>query len=220
MSDCLSPHSNTIKKMSTTFDILPSCKEIPSFSDVLIRCSQNFELYLKRVEIHKSPKITFTILSKEFNKSIPFNFKDPFLWEGGTYLWVEVENIVGGTDGYYWENEDLDYNYWRNEIIPKKDKPEREHLNKCIETGFHWNFRRSAGQVGTIDILYGVLSGTLAELTNGIVYSDDSAWDYQRMPIKGQEFLSSYYIPEKEIDNEMKERATKCIEWAKEELNV
>ena len=91
-------------------------------------------------------------------------------------------------------------------------------MQKCISVGHHWNFRRSAGQSGAINILYGILSGSLAILTEGVVFSDDSAWDYNKMPIEGERFLENYFRPAKETDPETRRKAIDSIKWAKEEL--
>jgi hypothetical protein len=67
------------------------------------------------------------------------------------------------------------------------------------------------GQPGIINIAYGYIAASLAELTDGIIYSDDSAWDYSRFPCKANEFYEFYFRPEKAIGPEYKEWSINCI---------
>jgi hypothetical protein len=53
------------------------------------------------------------------------------------------------------------------------------------------------GQPAVINLAYGLIAGSLAEITNGIVHSIDSAWDYEHLPALPADFLSSYFRPEK-----------------------
>ncbi|MGV6853079.1 MAG: hypothetical protein ACWA5R_13000 [bacterium] len=205
--------------MSTTFDIYPGEAGIPTFKEVFERCTKEYHSYLKDVGIQRKPQIEAQILTNEGNKKVIFNINDPFKWDEDHYLWVQVKGIAGGTDGYFWQNDQSDYDYWNEDIIPMdRCLPIRELLEECISHGYHWNFRRSAGQPGVINILYGILSGTLAAMTKGIVFSDDTAWDYERMPIKGAEFLENYYRPKKELNEDTKNEAISSIKWATEEL--
>jgi hypothetical protein len=48
-------------------------------------------------------------------------------------------------------------------------------------------------------------------LTNGYIFSDDSAWDYARFPATAHEFYDWYFIPQKAIDPAFGEWAEKCL---------
>ena len=86
--------------------------------------------------------------------------------------------------------------------------------------GHHWSFRRSAGQPAIINVAYGMIAGSLAELTEGFIYSGDSAWDHERFPATTQEFFSWYFRPDKAIKAEHAELAARCIKWIVEELKA
>jgi hypothetical protein len=205
--------------MSTSFNIYPGETNIPTFREVFEACTKEFHTYLNDVGIGTQPTIEARILTKKGNKEISFHLNDLFKWEDDQYLWVQVKGVDGGTDGYYWLNDQSDLDYWNEDIIlMERCEPIRDLLKNCISHGYHWHFNRSVGQPGVINILYGILSGTVATITKGIVFSDDTAWDYQRMPIKGKEFLENYYRPEKEINEETKREAIQSIDWAREEL--
>jgi len=101
-----------------------------------------------------------------------------------------------------------DKQYWEEDILPMdRCKLIKPKIEACLSQKYCWNFRRSAGQSGAINILYGILSGSIATITEGIVFSDDCAWDYDRMPIQGNEFLKTYYRPDLETNPEIKKEA-------------
>jgi hypothetical protein len=206
--------------MSTTFDIFPESTEIPSFRHMMEYSTTEFHRFLMNVDIRHTPRLRFRLFTKEGDEEHPIDITDPFTWIDEYYLWIQVDMIAGGTDGYFWENDEIDYEYWRDDIIPmERCQGIRDHLERCLLPGYHWNFRRSAGQPGCINILYGIVSGCLATLTNGVVYSDDSAWDYQRMPMLGKEFLDTYFDPQKETNAETRDMALRSIQRAHKELS-
>lgn len=205
--------------MSTTFEVYLSSDTIPSFKKVAKACEHNYWKYLSSNGISERPKISYRLLTKENNKEKPFDEEAPFIWDDDKYLWVQVENIEGGTDCYTEKTNESDREYWNEDIIPlDRSKPIKELLKKCIKQKHHWCFRRSAGQPAAINILYGILAGSLAKMEKGVVFSDDSAWDYTQMPIEGDKFLERYMIPEKELDPELKNWAADNIKQIKSEL--
>lgn len=142
-----------------------------------------------------------------------------FRWSDSCYLWVGIDGLAGGTDGYYLQNDELDYQYWREDIIPlDRCAPIRDELETALQIGHHWNFRRSVGQPGVVNILYGLLAGSIGNLTGDFIFSDDGAWDYQRMPIRASDFLTSYFRPNKETDTEIRRWAIRSIDCARKEL--
>jgi len=205
--------------MSSTFDIYPIEKIIPSFKSVLDQSTKNYHGYLKDAGINIKPEIGIRLLTKNGDNEVSYDINDPFTWRDDLYLWVSIKDIHGGIDGYFFQNDKIDMEYWRDDIIPlERCKPIRSLLEECLSIGYHWNFRRSASQPGAINILYGIISGTIATMTNGFVFSDDSAWDFERMPINGEDFLDNYLRPNKELKKECKEWAIQCINMAKVEL--
>ncbi len=205
--------------MSTTFDIYPSDSKIPSFKDVLHEVTSEYHTFLSDVGLKYKPEIEIRILTKSGDKEIGYSHADSFKWSDDHYLWAQIKGIAGGTDGYFWENDKNDYDYWKDDVIPlERCSHIRGQLERCLSVGFHWNLRRSAGQPGVINIFYGILAGVLAQITDGVVFSDDSAWDYGRMPIRGKDFLKSYYRPDRELSAEIRGAAISSIRYAKEEL--
>ena len=56
-----------------------------------------------------------------------------------------------------------------------------------------------------------MLAAALAELTDGFVFSDDSAWDYERFPAKANEFYEWYFNPQRAFDPDFSEWAKDCL---------
>lgn len=83
-----------------------------------------------------------------------------------------------------------------------------------------WSFRRSIGQPGIIVLSYGLISASVAELTNGILWSDDGAWDYERFPAESKDFFDWYFRPDKALDADKADWAKRCIDGIREELTA
>lgn len=65
---------------------------------------------------------------------------------------------------------------------------------------------------------YGLIAASVAELTEGFIYSGDNAWDYERFPAQANEFFSWYFYPNLAIDPNNQEWATRNIQFLSEEL--
>lgn len=98
-------------------------------------------------------------------------------WPDETYAWFQVGDIAGGTDAYYWPVDEVNLDYW-HELAEGRRKARDELIRRCLNVGHDWSFRRSAGQRAIISIAYGLIAASLAALTYGFVFSDDSAWDW------------------------------------------
>jgi hypothetical protein len=63
-----------------------------------------------------------------------------------------------------------------------------------------------------------MLASALAQLTEGVVYSDDDAWNYELMPATYDEFNNWYLRPERALIEEDKETASLCLEAIAKEI--
>ena len=193
---------------------------LPSFAEVRKTTLASFHTFLADAfETTTLPGISFKLLRREGDASVPFSEDAPFQWEDSLYLWVTVNDLCGGTDGYFMMNDDVDREYWQEDIIPlDRCKPIRKLLVDGLDVGYHWSFRRSAGQPGCINILYGLLAGSVAKLTGGVVFSDDCAWDFGRMPLIGDEFLRQYMHMDDSLSGYAVETVDLSLKLAKEEV--
>jgi hypothetical protein len=135
------------------------------------------------------------------------------MWSDDEYAWFYFEpEPTGGTDAYFFSNQEIDYEIWDEEIKTRIRAAEKKTLiNECLANGYHWYFRRSMGQPPIINLAYGMIAGSLAELTEGFIDSVDSAWDYERFPATAQEFFSWYFRPDKAINADNAEWAANCL---------
>lgn len=66
-------------------------------------------------------------------------------------------------------------------------------------------------RLAIISFAYGIIAASLAELTDGIIYSEDSAWDYDRFPAVAADFYEWYFDPELTPDPDRAEWARGCF---------
>jgi hypothetical protein len=59
---------------------------------------------------------------------------------------------------------------------------------------------------------------TTAGITDGVLTSDDSAWDWQRLPALADEFLAWYFRPENAIGEDFRQWSQRCLGCLAEEL--
>ena len=207
--------------MSTTFDVYPKISKIPSFRELLDLSSVRLNEYLIDHGINAQPTINVALQSNRNHKPRPFDLNSPAMWSDSEYAWFYIESAPGGTDAYFCSNREIDYEIWDEEINTNIRAAEKKTLrNECLANGHHWYFRRSMGQPAIINVAYGMIAGSLAELTEGFIYSGDSAWDYERFPATAQEFFSWYFRPDKAIEAEYAEWAARCIKYLDEELRA
>jgi hypothetical protein len=207
--------------MSTTFDVYPKLSKIPSFRELLDLSSARLAEYLIDHGINAQPTINVALQSNRDHKPRPFDLNSPAMWSDVEYAWFYIESAPGGTDAYFCSNQEFDYEDWDGEIETHIRAAERKTLiYECLANGYHWYFRRSMGQPAIINVAYGMIAGSLAELTEGFIYSGDSAWDYERFPATAQEFFSWYFRPDKAIKAEYARWAARCIKYLDEELRA
>ncbi len=156
-------------------------------------------LFLANWGIHQSVHLRAEIITG--SKRVVAKPDAQFEWSDcDTYLWLSVEGVAGGTDSYCGTISN-DYNdglgeWWYFDMLRRAPNFRPEHeaiLRKAKALDRKWSFRRSAGQPAIINLGYGFIAGALAELTDGLVFSSDNAWDYQRLPISGADFLAAYF---------------------------
>jgi hypothetical protein len=206
--------------MSTTLEVYPKISKIPSFRELLDLSSVRLSEYLIDYGIDAHPAINVDLPSGIDDEPRPFDLDSPAMWS--EYAWFYVKPVPGGTDAYFKSNQEIGgYEYMDGEIESHSPAAVRKTLiYECLPHGYHWSFRRSAGQPAIINVAYGMIAGSLAELTEGFIYSIDSAWDYEIFPATSQEFFSCYLRPDKAISPDYAELAARCIESLAEELKT
>jgi hypothetical protein len=204
--------------MSTTFDVYPRTTDLPSFAAIIDRSTFELHRFLESVDIRARPNVHLRIQRCEDHSHVPFSLDAPAHWGEDTYAWFMVGDIPGGSDAYFDDDRVKIQGLWDNGFEDPRRKPLEPLIRECIGTGHRWWFRRSAGQPAVINVAYGLIAASLAAITGGFLTSDDSAWDWQRLPALPDEFLTWYFRPEKAIGRDFREWSQRCLGHLAKEL--
>ena len=199
--------------MSTTFSVFPLTTNIPTFRDVLDLSTKKVNAFLKNYHVNLEVELEVKLLAKENDSEQEFDLDSSAKWHDDFYAWFTVSSVPGGADSYYWElsNEEKADNL--EEFLSRDLNESRKMLvENCLENKIEWNFRRSAGQRAITNVAYGFIASSFAELTDGIIYSDDGGWDYEIFPATAEEFDLVYFRPEKAISKDNQKWTKDCIE--------
>ncbi len=198
--------------MSTTFDVYPKSPVIPTFKQILELSTLRLKEFLLSYKIKFDSHIDVVLRSKEPDKELPTATDSPAMWADENYTWFFIQTFVGGTDAYFWAVDDALKEECQEQIKNNEKAIAYEKLFlSCVEAGHYWHFRRSAGQPAIINIAYGLIASSLAEITEGVISTYDGAWDYQRFPATAEEFYSWYFRPEKAISENHREWSAECL---------
>lgn len=205
--------------MSTVFQVWPS-KDGPITTEQFLaelepifwkRCAEN--------GVDTRPKLEMHLCDRKSEARVSFLGQTHFQWHDSKYVSLSIKGLSGATQISLRENDHDDVEYWRTTAISNRPRGIKVHeLEACLKPGFHWSFRRSAGQSGTVNILYGLAAGCLASLSGGYVFSCDGAWDYNRLPMNGTQLLDEYMRPWKVIDTKLRDWSERCSTSMREEL--
>lgn len=198
--------------MSTTFEILIS-NEIPTFGQVCKKTEEELHKFLSNIGIYQKPKLSIEVETHEIR---PCSYHEKFLCAEEHYILICVDDIPHVSINTF-QFDEFYRRYWKEDIIPEISCTlMRKKCNECLYSHeYYWNTVRYAGSSVVTNLVYGLLAGSIASLGDGVVFSDDSAWDYNRMPITGDKFLDSYFNPEKDSDKELKDWTLKNIQGLK-----
>lgn len=204
--------------MSTTFEIFPRTQAIPTFGQVLELTASEVSRRLEQQRILRDIRVYSAIRSADENSVVVPSRNARFVWPDNTYLWFGIEGVDGGTDGYFETTDDLTREVWNDYFALPQFARRKEIALECLSVGHYWSFRRSMGQLGVTNLLYGILSGCIARLTDALIISDDSAWEWAKMPYTGDEFLADYFVPDRTDDLEYRDWAERCLAGLSEVL--
>lgn len=203
--------------MSTTFDVFPHEANLPCFGKLVELTMSRIRQYLGQHGIQHCPSLCFDVRDK-YHASLGYTQSSTFQWSEDHYAWFYFEGLPGGTDAYWVPINDLIRECWRFEKSEReRSKQMGAYIDECLAIGHKWFFRRSLGQPGLINLAFGYLAATLAELTDGFIFSDDSAWDYERFPCRPSDFFEFYFEPDKAIGPDYRDWSERCLAWMFEE---
>src|SRR4051794_30719707 len=102
--------------MSTTFEVYPRAKEMPSFATILERATNELHRFLGSVGLRSRPAIHMRLQRCADNAHLPFSPGDPARWDKDTYGWFMVGDVPGGTDAYFDDDTEEIWRLWDGEF--------------------------------------------------------------------------------------------------------
>ncbi|ULH18152.1 hypothetical protein MF271_21995 (plasmid) [Deinococcus sp. KNUC1210] len=205
--------------MATTIDVYPASVEVPSTREVLALGSMKLWAYLSSLGVDVRPQVQAELLARGSHHAQELVLDAPFAWPENHYMWFTVGTVNGGTDAYCQSLDDK----WGVDASTHGLPFSRAHIDDptvfktARRGGRWWYFRRSAGQSALVHVLYGCLASALAELTNRVVYSDDSAWDAERFPARSVELDRWFMRPEDALSDQFRVWAQRIQDGVMEE---
>ena len=211
--------------MSTTFKTFPTKTVDITFGQVIKISEQHLNNFLNGIGLTKTIKLMVNIHDNDGKYVKDIQSSDKFEWKSDEYAWFTIEGTSGGTDAYCQQvnGSDIDpeHPWWKLELL-KENNIKIQNIEEKFERSKllnrYWWFRRSAGQPGIIALTYGLISASVAELSDGILWSDDGGWDIQQFPANSEDFFSWYFRPDKATKKYDAEWARECIDSIREEL--
>lgn len=194
--------------MSMGFEIFPTTKKKPNCDEVIKYSIYLFSEFLRKENI--SQEIDITAIELTANNEIYINPVSLVLKEN--YHTVFTLNGKGEVYLFYHELTDLDKEFWAEEIqVNKRAQSIKEKIGANLEIGYYWSVKRTMGQPAIVSLYYGYLAIAIAILTDGIIYSDDGAWDYSMLPIWGEDFKTEYLNIKNISDTSVKDNVEKWL---------
>lgn len=191
-----------------SFEIFPTKKNKPKCDEIIKYSVQLFSEFLKKEKISQGIDITtreVTADDKVYTNPLSLVLKE------NDYTVFNL-NEEGEVYVFYNELTDLDKDFWNEEIQGNKNAQSmKEKIDANLEIGYRWSVKRTMGQPAIVSLYYGYLAIAIAVLTDGIIYSDDGAWDYSRFPIEGDKFETEYLNIENISDVIVKDNIEKWL---------
>ena len=179
--------------MSTEFDIFPGRPELPRFEEVLALAETHFNAYLGTIGVRTFVDLDVEIRSQSPDVVVVASASGAMRWDDDHYAWFTAADLQGGADAYFWPLNEVTTEYWNEDLLLRPGFARwREPMAQAIAVGHCWNIRCSINEPAAVRLAHGFLAGAIAQLTGGFVYSDDGAWEHERLPATGEELLATY----------------------------
>lgn len=194
--------------MSMSFDIFPTNTYIPKYEELKNLSQEMLKDYFAKENIDIDIFLEFNTKDIVSGKNINC---DSLITNETEYSSFSI-NGIGESLIFYRKITDIDKEFWKEEIeLNHKANELKEKIERNIKLGYMWNVKRTMNQPAIINIYYGFLAIAIAILTNGILYSDDGAWDYHSFPIGTEQFRMEYLNLYNLQDKNIKEYIKKCL---------
>ncbi len=194
--------------MSISFEIFPTTKKIPKCEEVNEYSINLFNGFIQNENIVYDIKCKVTEVSFDSKKCK----KPVFLTSNEEKYTIFNINEEGEIYVFYDKIEKIDEEFWNEEIkINENARFMEKKIWDSLKTGYSWRVKRTMGQPAVVNLYYGYLAIAIAVLTEGILYSDDGAWDYECFPIEGKAFEKEYLNLDKLNNITLKHSIESCL---------
>lgn len=194
--------------MSMSFEIFPTTKRKPNCDEIIKYSVELCVEFLKKEKISQRIDITTKEVTDD---NIIHTNPISLVWKENSHTVFNL-NKKGEVYVFYHELTDMDKNFWKEEIQENENAQSiKEKIDANSEIGYFWSVKRNMGQPAIVSLYYGYLAIAIALLTDGIIYSDDGAWDYSRLPIEGNVFKTEYLNIENISDAMVKDNVEKWL---------
>ncbi len=203
--------------MSMVFEVLPTIHKIPACEEIILHSGHLFNDYLMKHGI----KLEIDVISKENDLSGPKSSNPLYLVSDENSYSVFELNGEGEVYVFFNKSSELDEECWNEEIKHNKNaKALIKEVEANKKLGYSWMVKRTAGQSAIVNLYYVFLAISIAVSTAGIIYSDDGAWEYSKLPMSGERFISEYLNADYVEDTKLKEWVEKQLKIVKERINI
>ena len=198
---------STVDAMSTTIDIYPSTEHLPLVDETRARTQELFQRLLDR------RGIASTIEVKAFHPNAepgPIRYADHALrwhegldlgfgywingeWDSSSWpscLAVEADDFVTEADTVWPFSWSPEYTGARTIIDEFTGILPQARLDRVLAQDHYWYEYRNAGGPAVASTGYGLVAAALAEATDGVIASFDSAFDIEHNGETAEQFLS------------------------------
>lgn len=174
--------------MSRTFEVLPTKDSKIKCVEVINSSIELLNNFLNNSGVSQKFKVTVKEIAKE-----KIDYRPQYLtFEEGKYMVFDVNN-EGEVYIFYNRTTELDITFWEEEMQSNVNaKRVRDKIETNLDLGFSWTIKRTMGQPAIVNLYYGYLAIAIAKLTEGVIYTDDGAWDFSIFPAECDYFEENY----------------------------
>jgi hypothetical protein len=178
--------------------------------------NEKLHQYFQRYCIDISMKINARLESYEDDNFSVECADNVMRWEPDQYVRFFLEDDTGGFEVRFEITDQLIRDIWCDEIELKKPNDEKKNsIEQGLSVGHFWIFKRYSNQPLVYDLVYGIVAGTVAEVTQGIINTDDGAWDSSVFPATAKEFFESYFVPSAPVGREYQQLTNALLDTLK-----
>lgn len=210
--------------MSATIEVIAVNRKHFSFEEVIEDIRNRLNQKLTSLGI-KEMTLNVSLHQEEEQYQLPCNPEADFVWKEDEFLWFTIEDVDGGiqvyrdtikdelidpTDPWWCLEEMIQQNTTISDIETYIEGV--KNMDTC------WYVNRNFGMSAIFYVLQGVITETLATLSDGIIWNEDGAWEFEKFPMLVDEFSKSYLIAESTENSQYQELAEDCFKEIKEKF--